>query len=147
VVNKLAEIRELMLARSRNSARFTRFACLAAIAGICLTGGCVSYPPHTAFAGKPIAFPGGGAYANRSASFKLTLDEAYRVAESAAKAREGMIVNPEPMFIVDRFYAFGVRSAWVIPLTGVYVNGDTGVYKYVETSSVIALYAIPHIAR
>lgn len=88
-------------------------------------------------------FPGSEHYATRVESFKITPQQAYRIAHEAAQA-DGQLhfISRTPTVIVKRSYVFSLPLPSGANLQGYHVNGDNGDVKFVNEKKVI-----PHTTR
>ena len=76
------------------------------------------------------------AYKKRVESLKIKADEASKTAWKEWE-RTKRPISEKPMFIVGRWYCFGMETKMDAPLAGYYVNGDTGKVEYRESKKMI----------
>ncbi len=76
------------------------------------------------------------AYKKRVESLKIKPDEASKTAWKEWE-RTKRPISEKPMFIVGRWYCFGMETKMDAPLAGYYVNGDTGKVEYRESKKMI----------
>ncbi|MDR1612623.1 MAG: hypothetical protein LBT97_07540 [Planctomycetota bacterium] len=93
--------------------------------------------PVVAGCGNPIkresanVFPGTPAYDKRVGNFKITPEQAYRIAREAGQTdRQLQHVSRRPTAIVKRWYVFSIPQASGAQLQGYHVNGDDGTVKF-----------------
>ncbi|MDR0361301.1 MAG: hypothetical protein LBJ46_01220 [Planctomycetota bacterium] len=76
-------------------------------------------------------FPGTPAYDKRVSSFKITPDQAFRIAYEAGQTdRQLHYVSKRPTAVAKRWYVFSIPQASGAQLQGYHVNGDTGDVKF-----------------
>lgn len=109
--------------------RFTRRAAFLTLGALCVlaAAGCnnpIKREPANAFPGTP-------AYDKRVASFKITPEQAYRIAHEAGQTdRQLQYVSKRPTAIVKRWYVFSIPQASGAQAQGYHVNGDDGTVKF-----------------
>lgn len=88
-------------------------------------------------------YPGSDDYNKRVANFKITPEQAYRIAHEAAQTdRQLHFISRTPTVVAKRWYVFSVPLPSGANLQGYHVNGDNGDVKFVNEKKVI-----PHTAR
>lgn len=91
----------------------------------------------TAGCGNPIkrdpanVYPGSEPYAKRIATFKITPEQAYDIAHTAAQTENKLqFLSRRPTVVVKRWYVFSMPQPSGASLQGYHVNGDTGAVKF-----------------
>lgn len=72
----------------------------------------------------------------RVRSFKIKPEEASRIALSG-REDSNPLISAAPSFILGRWYCFGEKTKLGPPLTGYYVNGDSGELQYRESKQTV----------
>ena len=80
--------------------------------------------------GTALLWPDSGDYKKKIEAFKITPDEAYKIAAEAAVKREFPALGDKPLLIVGEDYLFGAPGSRGVWLTGFYVNGQSGTVEF-----------------
>lgn len=76
-------------------------------------------------------YPGSEQYAKRVESFKITPEQAYEIAHSAAETENKLqFLSRRPTVVAKRWYVFSMPQPSGASLQGYHVNGDTGAVKF-----------------
>lgn len=110
--------------------KFYLSCCLLLVCGIT---GC-SNPIPNPLKKEPYAWPGTRGYQERLQTFRVSPQQAFKLAWDSAKARKlTQFVSRTPTVIINREYVFSVPRGSGASLHGFYVHGDKGRVRYVET--------------
>ena len=86
---------------------------------------------------EDVVWKGTRAYEKRVSSFSIKPKEAFELAWKEHERLKHHIFFQEPEFIVGQWYWFGKATKTEIPLTGYYVNGESGKVEYRRSEKVI----------
>lgn len=106
------------------------------LAWLLLAAGCYT-PAEGNRSDSDIVWRGTRAYDRLVNSLPIQPTEAFRLAMQAAQKSRGLIASSRPEFLVGKWYRFGDEEKAEIPLTGYYVNGESGVVELRKSASAV----------
>ena len=77
----------------------------------------------------PVVFAGDGAFVEKVASFALSPDQAHAIAGKFICPGKATGFDASPTMIVGDSYVFNVPRKRSIPLTGIYIDGNSGDFE------------------
>lgn len=80
--------------------------------------------------GAALLWPDSGDYTKKIESFKITPDQAHKIAAEAAAKQDWNALGDKPLLIVGEDYLYGSPGSRGVWLTGFYVNGQTGAVEF-----------------
>jgi hypothetical protein len=80
--------------------------------------------------GTALLWPDSGDYKKKVEAFKITPEEAHKIAAEAAAKQEYTALGDKPLLIVGEDYLYGAPGSRGVWLTGFYVNGLSGAVEF-----------------